>query len=136
MSFSYSASLIRDIDKVRFWLRDTLEGHGPLPDDGNLEDEEIAGLLTIEGHWQRAVAAGFETLASAWRKYPNLESDQFGLSRSHISRGYAEDAESWREKWGYAGQPFPTDGRAHAFSVGFIRVDGYGDDAVVGEPDP
>jgi hypothetical protein len=134
--FQYSATLTHDRDKVRFYLRDTVQDAGPLPNDANLQDEEIAALLALEGCWQRAVAAGFEALASAWRKYPNLESDQFGLSRSHISRGYADDAARWREQWGFAGQPLPTDGRQRAYSMGYIRVDGFGDDAVVGEPDP
>lgn len=129
--FNYDDSLPTDRDRVRFHVRDTVLEHGPLPQDANFSDEELNGILAVEGSWQRGVAGALEALAVAWRKYPNLESDQFGLSRSHISRGYADDAKYWRDQYG-----FPTDGpSAHGApgSRGYIRVDGFSDDLVVGE---
>jgi len=131
--FTYTAT-DRPIDRVRFHLQDTVYGTGPLPKDANFSDEEILMLIASEGFWQRAVAAGLEALATAWRKYPNLESDQFGLSRSHISRGFAEDAALWRTKWGYAGEPDPTlYSKNRAKSTGYFRVDAWSDDEPVGE---
>lgn len=136
MSFTYSPTMSSDRDKVRFHVHDTARGHGPFPDDRNFDNAEIDGLISVEGVWQRAVAAAFEALAAAWRKYPNLESDQFGLSRSHIARGYADDAKVWRDKWGYAGDPNPAlSPRNRAIVAGFIRADGFGDDAYVGQAD-
>lgn len=111
--FSYLLNLEEDKDKVRFSIQDTKELAGPLPGDQNFQDEEIEAIIELEGGWQRAVARCFEVLAAAWRLYPNIESDQFGLSRSHISRGYAEDAKLWREQWGW-----PTG----AASVAGVRV--------------
>lgn len=133
MAYSYNPVHRGDLDRVRFHIDDVTEGSGPKPLDANFSDEEIDSILTSEGSWQRAVAACFESLSAAWRKYPNLESDQFGLSRSHISRGYAEDAERWRKKYGYAGDLLSNS--RLAYSRGFTRVDGFGDDAVVGEAD-
>lgn len=125
-----------DRDRVRFHIRDTVFDSGPLPNDSNFEDDELDALIAVEGLWQRAVAAAFETLASAWRKYPNLESDQFGLSRSHISRGYADDAKVWRDKWGYVGDLNPSLYPSNRVVVGgLIRADGFGDDAYVGQGD-
>ena len=133
MSFTYEAPHRGDLDRIRFHIQDTEAGHGPLPEDKNIEDEEIDSILAAEGSWQRAVAACFERLAAAWRKFPNLESDQFGLSRSHISRGYAEDADRWRKQYGYVGDSLLGSNRVVV--GGFIRTDGFGSEAVVGEPD-
>ncbi len=133
MSFSYEAVHRGNLDRVRFHIQDVATGHGPLPEDVNFDDEEIESILVAEGSWQRAVAACFERLSAAWRKYPNLESDQFGLSRSHISRGYAEDAERWRKQYGYSGDNLLGAGRVVV--GGFVRVDGFGKTSVVGEPD-
>ena len=135
MAYTYEPEHRGDLDRIRFQIGDTVLDSGPLPDDGNFFDEEIESILAAEGLWQRAVAACFERLAAAWRKYPNLEADQFGLSRSHISRGYAEDAERWRKQFGYAGQAITYLTGGQAGSTGFIRVDGFSDDEVVGEAD-
>ena len=104
---------------MRFYLRDTTQGSGPLPSDGNFSDEELNGLITAEGSWQRAVAAGFETLASAWRRYPSFQADGLRLDRTAIADGYAAQAKVWRTRHG-------STGRAGSASV--TRVDGYSDD--------
>lgn len=132
MTFTYVPIDMSDRDRVRFHIADTVENNGPLPDDGNFQDEELDPILDAEGSWPRAVAACFERLTAEWRKYPNLEADQFGLSRSHISNGFAQDAKRWRDEYGYALAPHL---RTRAFSVGFIRADGFGDDSLVGAPD-
>jgi len=102
-ALTYSEALSEDRDKVRFHLQDTVSGSGPKPSDGNFSDAEIDGLVTLEGHWQGAVAAGFETLAAAWRRYPNYSADGVKLDRSDIAAGYAEQAAIWRAQYGRAG---------------------------------
>jgi hypothetical protein len=126
MAFTYDDSLSTDRDKVRRWLGDVTENSGPLPDDSNFSDNEIAGLIDAEGTWQRAVAAGFEALASAWRRYPSFKADGLSLSRSDIADGYAEQAVEWREKYG----------RTKGVNVaGIIKLDGYSDDVTSDDVD-
>lgn len=120
MAFTYDPDLTADRDKVRYYLRDITVSSGPLPDDANFSDQELDGLLTLEGSWQRAVAGGFEALASAWRRYPSFQADGLRLDRTAISNGYAKDAKQWRDRFGVGGTRFGA--RA------VTRVDGYSDD--------
>ena len=120
MTFTYTDTLLTDRDRIRFYLQDVVTGSGPKPSDGNFTDNEVAALVTVEGSWQRAVAAGFETLASAWRRYPNFKADGLTLSRSDIADGYAEQALEWRRRHGY--------GITTAGSRAVTRQDGYSDD--------
>ena len=100
MAFTYLDTLATDRDKVRFNLRDTIEDEGPLPDDLNFSDDEIAGMITIEGTWQRAVANGLEALARAWIRYPTFKADGLSLNRSDIAKGYQAEAKTWRGRFG------------------------------------
>ena len=100
MAFSYYDTLDTDRDKVRFWLQDTVDGDGPKPSNGNFSDAELDGLITIEGSWQRAVAGGFELLASAWQSETSFSVFNGSYSRSDAASGYKELAEQWRDKWG------------------------------------
>jgi hypothetical protein len=102
MPLSYDDALATNRDKVRFHLQDTVTGSGPKPGDVNFTDDEINGLVTAEGSWQRAVAAGFEILASAWMRYPSFRTDAIGFNRSDIAKGYQEQAKSWRNRFGTA----------------------------------
>ena len=63
---TYKGDLSTDLDRVRFYLGDTddVTFVGPKPDGSFFGDDELNGLITLEGSWQRAVAAGFETLAA------------------------------------------------------------------------
>lgn len=122
MSHTYLTSLVSDVHKVRFYIGDTNPEEGPRPNGETYTDEEISAVLTLEGSWQRGVAAMFETLAAEWRPFPSFDADQFSLSSSHISRGYRDEAESWRAKWGYGGTAVGVR------SVSPIRVDAYSDD--------
>jgi hypothetical protein len=119
-AFTYLGDLSSNRDRVRLYLADTDPGGGPLPSDRNFSDNEIDGLITIEGSWQRAVAGGFEALASAWRRYPSHTADGLQFSGSDIAKGYAESAREWRTRYG-----------GSTSSVGVrhpTRVDGYSDD--------
>ena len=120
MAFTYLGTLATDRDKARFYLRDVTEDSGPRPADANFSDAETDGLITVEGSWQRAVAAGFEALAAEWRRHPSFTADGLRLDRSDIADGFAEQAKEWRKKYGTS-----------AGGVGYVavlRVDGYSDD--------
>jgi hypothetical protein len=120
MAFTYLGTLTTDLDRVRFYIHDTADSDGPLPGDANFSDEELGGLVTLEGSWQRAVAAAFEALSAAWRKYPDYKSDDLTMSSSDIADGYAKDAQEWRSKYG--------GGASRAGSRAVTRRDGYSSD--------
>lgn len=120
MAVTYLDTLLVDRDKIRFHLQDTVNGEGPKPSDGNFSDAELAALVTIEGTWQRAVAAGFEALAAAWRRYPDFKADGLSLNRSSIAKGYTADAKKWRLMYG--------GGVSRAGTRAVTRADGYSDD--------
>jgi hypothetical protein len=90
---------------VRFWLRDTDVGAGPLPGDANFDDDEITELISLEGDdWRQAVAAGFEALAAAWLRHPTFQSGDLSMNRSDIAKGYQTQADRWRAKYATAGE--------------------------------
>lgn len=117
MSFTYAGDMSTSLEKVRFHLQDTVSGSGPKPSDGNFTDAELSGLITAEGSWQRAVAAGFEVLAAAWMRYPSFRTEALGLNRSDIAKGYQEQAAKWRKRYG------TSSGTAAARAV--TRADAY-----------
>lgn len=119
MAFTYLGTLTTDRDNVRFHLGDTEENAGPRPADANFTDAEIDGLIAAEGSWQRAVAAGFERLATEWTRYPSFKADGLSLNRSDIARGYREQAAEWRKRHGTT---------APAYVAGQITKDAYSDD--------
>jgi hypothetical protein len=124
--FSYNRALMGSRDKVRFHLQDTTQGAGPLPQDANFSDGEIDGLIAAESTWQRAVAAGFEALSSAWQRYPSFSADGMSLSRSSIADGYAAKAAEWRQRYGSA-----VSSRMGSRSM--TRQDGYSSDVASNE---
>ena len=125
MTVTYNGSLSTDKDKVRFYIGDKVVDAGPRPGDGNFTDSEIAGLITAEGSWERAIAAGFETLASEWIRYPSFQADNFAISRSHIAKNYQAQAEYWRKRYGPASL---SDVFGSPGSNAITRVDAYSDD--------
>lgn len=119
MAFTYVGTLATDLDRVRFSLGDTVSGAGPRPADGNFTDAEIAGLIALEGSWQRAVGAGFERLAAEWTRYPNFSTDGLRVDRSDIAAGYKAQAAKWRKDF-----PRPVGVKV----AGQITKDAYSDD--------
>jgi len=103
MAFSYLDDLDTDRDKVRFWLQDTVNGEGKKPGNANFSDGELDALITLEGSWQRAVAAGFETLASAWQSETSFSVFNGSFTRSDAAKGYREMALEWRGRYGEGG---------------------------------
>jgi hypothetical protein len=124
MSFTYGRALTTDRDRLRFYIGDVTSGSGPLPGSANFSDEELDGLLTTEGAWQRAEAAAFERLAAAWMGHPSFSADGLQLSRSDIAKGYAEKAAALRKKYGASSAASVSRVGSHAVT----RVDGYSDD--------
>jgi len=110
MSFTYDSTLAGNSDKVRFHLQDTGKDDGPKPNKVNFTDEELDGLVTTEGSWSRAVAAGFEILAAAWMRY----------LRADIAKAYQAQATSWRKRYGT--------GSGAVQSRAVTRADAYSDD--------
>ena len=120
MAFTYDPSLPADRDRVRRFINDVVENSGPLPSDLNFQDAELDAVVTLEGAWQRAVAACFEMLAAAWSKYPSHTADGVSISNSDVSRKFQEQAEKWRDQYG--GSP------TGMIAVASKRWDGYADD--------
>lgn len=112
MAFTYDADFTTDRDKVRHYIRDTVEFEGKLPDDVNFSDAEIEGFITVEGSWQRAVAAAFEALAAAWIPHVTYQADEMAISLSHAARNYQTQAEYWRKRYGpwQMNQIYPSPG--------------------------
>jgi len=116
MAFTYVGDLSTDLDKVRFYIVDSVEDSGPLPADANFADATLNGLITAEGTWQRATAAAFETLAAAWTRHVTFTADGLSLSRSDIADGYTEKAALWRKRWGSASGHVATLDREDAYT--------------------
>lgn len=125
MTVTYVGDLSTDLDCVRFYLGDMVASSGPRPSDANFTDAELNGLITLEGSWQKAVAAGFERLAAEWRRYPSFSADGLSLSRSDIANGFQEQAREWRAKYGST--------VSTVTSNALTRVDGYSDDIAADE---
>jgi hypothetical protein len=120
VAVTYDDALSTDRDKVRFYLHDTVEDSGPFFDGSNFSDDEITGLITVEGSWQRAVAGGLEILASA---YAPLVDTSIGARRESLSQAaarYEAMAKKWRAQYGRTG------GGAGVRHV--TRIDGYSQD--------
>jgi hypothetical protein len=124
--FRYHDGLNTDRDKIRFHIQDTVEDSGPKPDGANFTDNELAGLLTIEGTWQKTVAACYEVLEAAWADYADISVGSRRESFSQIADRYARKAAKWRSDFGStattrAGTRHPT------------RIDGYSNDVASDE---
>ena len=120
MIFTYNDNLATNLDKVRFYIGDTSSatGAGIKPDGTNFSNDEINGLITIEGSWQKAVAGAYETLAAAYANLVDLTLGPRKEAFSQASDRYTKLAETWRKKYGTtsatrAGMRHPT------------RIDGY-----------
>ena len=121
MTFTYLGTLATDLDQVRFAIQDKVLQAGPLPDQGNFSDEELAGLISREGDWTRAVAAAFEALEAAWSTHADLQVGQRREAYSQIAARYGSLADKWRRDHGHSS--------TRALAVIPVRSDGYsGDD--------
>jgi hypothetical protein len=125
MTFTYAGDMSTDLEKVRFHIGDTVSSAGPRPStvaaSTNFTDEELGGVISTQGSWQKAVAAVFDALASAWAVFPDSKVGQRSESLSQVSDNYRKLAARWYDEYGASG-----DGLAGASSA--IRQDGYGDD--------
>jgi len=127
MTFTYVETLLTSRDYIRFKIGDTVSSSGPKPNGGNFTDEEIAGLLAIEGTKERTVAAIFETLSGIWAHYVDTKIGPRDEKLSQVSARYAAWAKELRDEFGTA---------AATLSTGFVtRVDGYSQDIDSGQVD-
>lgn len=121
MAFNYSDSLTTDLDKVRFYIQDTIEDGGAKPGDDNFSDAEINAVIAAEGSWERAVAALFDALASAWRKHQTFQTEGgLRVELGKIADAYAKDADRWWQANG--GRPAAT------IVIGYRDTDNSGED--------
>lgn len=127
MTFTYVESLGADKDKVRFWIGDTTPDGGAKPGDENFSDEELNGLIAIEGSWQRAVAGACEALALLWNE-PDIRIGPRSEALSQKTKRYAEQATAWRKLHGYSSGSVGGVG-----SASVTRVDGYSSDISASE---
>lgn len=120
MTFTYNGDLADDLDEIRFKIQDTVSGSGPKPSGTNFTDEEINGLLTIEGSVERTLAGLYEALATIWGHYVDTRIGPRDEKLSQVADRYLKLAEKQRKEYGYA---------TTTLSTGFVtRVDGYSDD--------
>jgi hypothetical protein len=126
MTFTYIGTLATDLDFIRFKIGDTAASpSGIKPAGANFTDEEISGLLAIEGTKERTVAAIYETLSIVWANYVDTRIGPRDEKLSQIAVRYATWAKEWRDDYGIG---------TAALSTGFAtRVDGYSDDITSGE---
>jgi len=125
MTFTYNGNLATDLDVIRFRVRDTSENDGVRPNGGNFSDEEISGLLTIEGNPNRTVAALYEALATEWSNYVDTKIGPRDEKLSQVATRYQQLATQYRSDYGYG---------ATTLTTGFVtRVDGYSDNIDSGE---
>lgn len=69
MSFSYDLNTGADLDKVRFYTTDT-DANAPIH-----PDEELLGLITLTGSWQKATVAAFRSIIGKIAKSGKVELD-------------------------------------------------------------
>ena len=117
---TYIDTLATDRDKVRFHIQDTTADSGPKPNGGNFSDNELAGMVTLEGSWQRAVAGCFEVLAGLWGQYVDTAVGSRRQSLSQTAERYQKLADQWRKQYGRGGS-----GVGSRFMT---KIDGYSDD--------
>lgn len=127
MAVTYVDTLLTDRDVIRFQINDTVSGSGPKPSGGNFSDNEIAGLLAIEGNANRTIARCYEILAAAWARFGLSEIGPRKEDLKAVAGEYSKLAKQWRADYGYA---------TSTISSGFVtRVDGNSDDIDSGEVD-
>lgn len=121
MTFTYVGDLATDLDTVRFYINDKVASSGPLPDGTNFTDEELGGLLSKEGSWERAVAGAYEVLAAAYAVLVDFAIGPRKESLSQTSDAFAKQAKDWRSKYG-------TSTGSTSGSVSTTKMDGYSSD--------
>lgn len=101
MTFTYNGDLATDLDYIRFKVGDTTSGSGVKPRGGNFTDEEINGLLSIEGdNTNRTIAGMFEALAAIWANYVDTKIGPRDEKLSKIADRYKSLAKQWRDDYG------------------------------------
>ena len=119
MTITYLGTLATDLDKVRFYIGDRVDGSGPRPGDGNFTDTEIGGVITVAGTWQRAVGQLLDALSVEWSQHADISVGPRSQSFAQVAEAYAKRADKWRKD----NHIYPG-----VTVAGVIRDDGYSDD--------
>ena len=98
--FTYDPAQADDNSKIRFAIGDNVANYGALPSKQNIQDEELAALVTREGTWELATAAAFEMLAAAWAREVAVSFDNQSYGRQTPSQRYEKLAADWRARFG------------------------------------
>lgn len=126
MTFTYAGTLVTNLDKVRFYIGDTVSGGGPLPSSGNFTDEELGALITLAGGVDEGVAQAFDAIAARWSVMANLTVGPRREEMGQIAAAFRAQAETWRK-----------DHAVHSTSTAgarwITRSDGYSQDIDAGE---
>lgn len=101
MTFTYLGDLSTDLDVIRFSIQDTIADIGVKPNGDNFTDEEISGLLTIEGTTNKTIAALYEALATVWASAVDTEIGSRKEKSSQAAIRYASLAKKWRDDYGF-----------------------------------
>jgi hypothetical protein len=80
MTWTYNPALTTNKDKVRFLVRD-VDSTSPL-----LQDEEILGILEMEGAARRAAATCAESLAAHFGQLETTLTDDLGVTVTYSDR--------------------------------------------------
>jgi len=92
MSWSYSAALATDKDRVRFLIGDTDTN------DQQLQDEEITWLLTQRSNFTLAAADGARALAAKYARMVDTTNLSLSVSASQRSEAYKALADQLEAK--------------------------------------
>lgn len=95
MTFTFSAALTTDRDKVRFYTGDTTES------ESYLSDELITGVLTVEGTYQKATVACILYIITQLSD-PDFRADWLNVSNSKAREGWLRLLDEMRRKFNIA----------------------------------
>lgn len=99
MAFNYNLSssdeTIKLISKVRFYLGDTVQANGALPDGSNFSDEEILLMLDLaDDDPQAATKAFYRPLAARWASYADVTVGPRKEALSQVAKRWQEMAQA------------------------------------------
>lgn len=117
--FTYNAAAPdSDLDRVRLYIGDTVEGEGPRVAGRNYSDGELGLLLTQAGSWTGAVGLALTALANEWAAAAiNLKSGAQSVDYTAVAEQLRGRAHAWAAQWDTA-----TNGAAR-LSAGSLVLD-------------
>jgi hypothetical protein len=108
MGFTYIGDLSTDLDIIRFEIGDTVEDAGIKPDNSNYSDEEINGILAIEGATGYTIARLYANIALLYAPFVDTKIGPRDEKLSQRGKMYALLAKQWREDYPPLGASMAT----------------------------